>query len=215
MERTRPEYQPLGVVAMNPDERRSEAAAAQQRFVEADAETFAFSLVREQAQRVLGILPHNGCRPVLRYALAQCQPRASLGGTTRRKEQMELVHERCCGLDVHKRTVLGCIRTQGPRGGAHKEVKTFSTMTFDLLILRDWLAASKATHVATESAGVHWKPIFNLLEDQFNVLLVHAAHIKTVPGRKTNVKDCEWMADLRRPWAHRAKLHPTRTDQGP
>jgi transposase len=69
-------------------------------------------------------------------------------------------------------------------------------MTFDLLILRDWLAASKVTHVAMESTGVYWKPVYNLLEDQFNVLLVNAHHIKAVPGRKTDVKDCEWIADL-------------------
>lgn len=76
------------------------------------------------------------------------------------------------------------------------DIKTFSTMTFDLLILRDWLVANRVTHVAMESTGVYWKPVYNLLEDQFNVLLVNAHHIKAVPGRKTDVKDCEWIADL-------------------
>src|SRR5271157_2706909 len=106
-------------------------------------------------------------------------------------ELMEIIHERCCGLDVHKRTVVACIRTQESEGGTHKDIKTFSTMTFDLLILRDWLTANRVTHVAMESTGVYWKPVYNMLEDQFNVLLVNAHHIKAAPGRKTDVKDCE------------------------
>jgi len=109
---------------------------------------------------------------------------------------MELIHERCCGVDVHKRTVVACIRIREAEGGTHKEIKTFSTMTFDLLILRDWLTANKVTHVAMESTGVYWKPVYNMIEDQFNVLLVNAHHIKALPGRKTDVKDCEWIADL-------------------
>ena len=109
---------------------------------------------------------------------------------------MEVIHERCCGLDVHKRTVVACIRIQKAEGGAHMDIKTFSTMSFDLLILRDWLAASKVTHVAMESTGVYWKPVYNLLEDQFQILLVNAHHVKALPGRKTDVKDCEWIADL-------------------
>ncbi len=76
------------------------------------------------------------------------------------------------------------------------DIKTFSTMSFDLLILRDWLTANRVTHVAMESTGVYWKPAFNLLEDQFHVLLVNAHHVKALPGRKTDVKDCEWIADL-------------------
>jgi len=109
---------------------------------------------------------------------------------------MEVIHERCCGLDVHKRTVVACIRIQKAEGGAHMDIKTFSTMSFDLLILRDWLTASRVTHVAMESTGVYWKPVFNLLEDQFHILLVNAHHVKALPGRKTDVKDCEWIADL-------------------
>ena len=109
---------------------------------------------------------------------------------------MEIVHERCCGLDVHKRTVVACIRIQKAEGGAQTDIKTFSTMSFDLLILRDWLTANRITHVAMESTGVYWKPVYNLLEDQFNVLLVNAHHIKALPGRKTDVKDCEWIANL-------------------
>jgi len=109
---------------------------------------------------------------------------------------MEIVHERCCGLDIHKRTVVACIRIQKAEGGAQTDIKTFSTMSFDLLILRDWLTANRITHVAMESTGVYWKPVYNLLEDQFNVLLVNAHHIKALPGRKTDVKDCEWIANL-------------------
>jgi transposase len=81
-------------------------------------------------------------------------------------------------------------------GKLFKEIRTFGTMTFELLMLHDWLLAHKATHVAMESTGVYWKPIFNLLEGNFEVLLVNAAHIKAVPGRKTDVKDCEWIANL-------------------
>lgn len=109
---------------------------------------------------------------------------------------MEVIHERCCGLDVHKRTVVACIRIQKAEGGAQMDIKTFSTMSFDLLILRDWLTANRVTHVAMESTGVYWKPVYNLLEDQFSILLVNAHHVKTLPGRKTDVKDCEWIADL-------------------
>jgi transposase len=109
---------------------------------------------------------------------------------------MEIVHERCCGLDVHKRIVVASIRIHNAEGGAQMDTKTFSTMSFDLLILRDWLAAHSVTHVAMESTGVYWKPIYNLLEDQFNVVLVNAHHIKALPGRKTDVKSSEWIADL-------------------
>ena len=109
---------------------------------------------------------------------------------------MEVLYTRCSGLDVHKDTVVACVRLQDERGRAQKEVRTFSTMTQDLLALRDWLAAYGVTHVAMESTGVYWKPVYNLLEHDFGILLVNAAHIKAVPGRKTDVRDCEWIADL-------------------
>lgn len=108
---------------------------------------------------------------------------------------MEVVYKRCCGLDVHKKTVTACVLIR-EGGQVQKEIRTFGTMTADLLVLHDWLKAHGVTHVAMESTGVYWKPIFNLLEGSFEVLLVNAAHIKTVPGRKTDVKDCEWIADL-------------------
>ena len=111
---------------------------------------------------------------------------------------MDVVYERCCGLDIHKRTVVACLVVPGPDGRPRKEVRTFGTMTEDLLALGDWLAAAGCTHVAMESTGVLWKPIYNLLEGAFELLLANARHIKQVPGRKTDVRDCEWLADLLR-----------------
>lgn len=108
---------------------------------------------------------------------------------------MEIVYPRCCGLDVHKETVVACVSIR-EGGKVQKEVQTFRTMTSDLLALHDWLMAHKVTHVAMESTGIYWKPVFNLLEGSFKVLLVNAAHVKAVPGRKTDVRDCEWIADL-------------------
>ena len=108
---------------------------------------------------------------------------------------MELIYKRCCGLDVHKKTVVACVQIREGET-LHKEIQTFPTMTSDLLVLRDWLEAHGVTHVAMESTGVYWKPIYNLLESAFEVLLVNAAHVKAVPGRKTDVKDCEWLSDL-------------------
>jgi len=108
---------------------------------------------------------------------------------------MEVVYKRCAGLDVHKETVVACVMIR-EGGEVQKEIRTFRTMTADLLLLHDWLQAQGVSHVAMESTGIYWKPIFNLLEGIFEVLLVNAAHIKTVPGRKTDVKDCEWIADL-------------------
>jgi len=107
---------------------------------------------------------------------------------------MEVIYKRCCGLDVHKEIVVACLMIR-EGGKVLKEIRTFLTMTVDLVVLHDWLKAHQVTHVAMESTGIYWKPVFNLLED-FTVLLVNAAHIKTVPGRKTDVKDCEWIADL-------------------
>jgi len=109
---------------------------------------------------------------------------------------MEVVFERCCGLDVHKVIVVACLWMRDHSGKIHKEIQKFGTMTADLLVLYDWLKANKVTHVAMESTGVFWQPVYNLLEEEFQVLLVNAEHIKRVPGRKTDVTDCEWIADL-------------------
>ncbi len=108
---------------------------------------------------------------------------------------MEVIYKRCCGLDVHKEIVVACLLIR-EGGKVLKEIRTFLTMTMDLVVLHDWLKAHQVTHVAMESTGIYWRPVFNLLEEDFTVLLVNAAHIKTVPGRKTDVKDCEWIADL-------------------
>ena len=109
---------------------------------------------------------------------------------------METIYACCAGLDVHKTTVVACVRRVDPAGRVREQVRTFGTMTADLLALSDWLAEAGVTHVAMESTGVYWKPIFNLLEGRFEVMLVNAQHIKQVPGRKTDVKDCQWIAQL-------------------
>jgi transposase len=121
---------------------------------------------------------------------------------------MEVVYERCCGLDVHKETVVACVVVPGAGKQPHKEIRTFNTMTTDLLQLADWLTAQGVTHVALESTGVYWKAPWNILESSFTLLLVNAQHIKQVPGRKTDVRDCEWIADLLRHGLLRASFVP-------
>ena len=125
---------------------------------------------------------------------------------------MEMVYARCCGLDVHKRSVVACLLTPGGDGQPTKDLRTFGTMTADLLALADWLAAAGCTHVAMEATGVFWKPIYNLLEDRFAVLVVNAAHIKAVPGRKTDVKDgcarCRVDRGLVAAWLAARQLYP-------
>lgn len=122
---------------------------------------------------------------------------------------MEVVHERCCGVDVHKQFITACLIVPGATGKAAKEIQTFRTMTADLERFRDWLLAAGCTHVAMESTGVYWKPIYNLLEETaLTVLVVNAQHIKQVPGRKTDVRDCEWIADLLRHGLLRASFIP-------
>jgi transposase len=111
---------------------------------------------------------------------------------------MELLYPRCCGLDVHKKLVVACLLITEPNGKLRKHLRTFTTMTADLLNLADWLTSNGCTHVAMESTGVYWKPIYNLLEGLFELLVVNAQHIKAVPGRKTDVRDAEWIADLLR-----------------
>lgn len=109
---------------------------------------------------------------------------------------MEIIYTTCCGLDVHKRSVAACVRRLEAGGRLHQETRTFGTMTQDILEMADWLAAEGVTHAAMESTGVFWKPIYNLLEDRFSLLLVNARHVKHVPGRKTDVQDCQWLAQL-------------------
>jgi transposase len=111
---------------------------------------------------------------------------------------MQVVHERCAGLDVHKQTVVACVLITQPDGTVEREVRTFATMTGDLLALSDWLDSLRVRVVALASTGVYWKPVFNLLEDGRTIILVNPQHLKAVPGRKTDVKDSEWLADLLR-----------------
>jgi len=112
---------------------------------------------------------------------------------------MQVVYERCCGVDVHKKTVVACVLLTHPDGTVQRQVRTFATMTADLCALADWLTGWGVTHVAMESTGVYWQPVFNVLEDEARtILLVNAQRIKTVPGRKTDVRDAEWLADLLR-----------------
>jgi transposase len=123
---------------------------------------------------------------------------------------MDVLYERCCGLDIHKRSVVACLITPGPGGAPMKEVCSFGTMMDDLLRLADWLAANGVTHVAMESTGVYWKPVWNVLEEQFDLLLANARHVKAVPGRKTDIKDAEWLADPLRDRLLRSSFVPER-----
>ena len=107
---------------------------------------------------------------------------------------MDVIIDKGCGLDVHKETVVACVKGSGIK----KEIRTFSAMTGDLLRLKGWLIDLGITHVAMESTGPYWKPVFNILEDSFEVILANARHIKNVPGRKTDVKDSEWICKLLR-----------------
>jgi transposase len=119
---------------------------------------------------------------------------------------MRVLYERCCGLDVHKRTVVACLLT--PEG---KQVRTFGTTTRELLELGEWLRAHGCTHVAMEASGVFWKPVHNLLEGTgLELLVVNARHVKAVPGRKTDVKDAEWLAELLRHGLLRPSFIPDR-----
>lgn len=108
---------------------------------------------------------------------------------------MEVLHPRCAGLDVHKDSAVACIRIQqGPQ--AIHEVATFGTTTEALLKLSDWLGARQVTHEAMEATGVYWKPVWHVLDGTFELVLANAMHIKNVPGRKTDVNDATWIADL-------------------
>jgi transposase len=101
---------------------------------------------------------------------------------------MRMIYDRCCGIDLHKKMIVACLLIVTAQG-VEKEIRTFRTMLPDLYRLREWLKARQCTAVAMESTGVFWKPIWNVLEGEMELLLVNAAHIKAVPGRKTDIKD--------------------------
>jgi transposase len=109
---------------------------------------------------------------------------------------METMIERCAGIDVHQRTMVVTVRVPAPTGGRRIETQTFGTMTAELLVLREWLQAYGVTHVAMESTGVYWRPLYFLLEEVFTVLLINMQHLTHVPGRKSDVRDSEWLAQL-------------------
>jgi len=110
---------------------------------------------------------------------------------------METIHQRVAGLDIHKKNIVVCLRKTSSDGSVEEEIRTFATMTDDLLALGDWLSGQQATHVAMESTGVLWKPIWNILEGyDFQLQLVNARELKQVPGRKSDVRDCQWIAHL-------------------
>ena len=117
---------------------------------------------------------------------------------------MKVVHEICCGIDVHAKMLVACLLL----GNGEKEIRTFSTMTDDLLRLRDWLLGAQCTHVAIESTSVYWKPVFNVLEDALTVILINPEHAHGLRGHKTDVKDAEWLADLLRHGLLRASFIP-------
>ncbi len=122
---------------------------------------------------------------------------------------MRVIYQRCCGIDVHKKMIVACLLICTAQG-VQKEIQTFSTMLPDLYRLRDWLKAKQCQAVAMESTGVFWKPIWNVLEGELELLLVNAQHIKAVPGRKTDIKDAEWIADLLQHGLLRASFVPPR-----
>lgn len=117
---------------------------------------------------------------------------------------MKVVHEICCGIDVHAKMLVACLL----RADGQKEIRSFSTMTDQLLLLRDWLVAAQCTQVALESTGVYWKPVFNILEDVLTVILINPEHARALRGHKTDVKDAEWLADLLRHGLLRASFIP-------
>jgi len=120
---------------------------------------------------------------------------------------MEVIYERCCGIDVHKKMVMACVYT----GVRKKEIRKFGTMTDDILELVDWLKGLDCRIAAMESTGVYWKPLYNILESEgIEVIVVNAQHIKAVPGRKTDIKDAEWIADLVRHGLVKASYIPDR-----
>ena len=107
-----------------------------------------------------------------------------------------MVHARCAGLDVHKKSVYGCVICCEANGEKRQEKRSFGTVTADLLSLADWLREHQVTHVVMEATGVYWRPVWAILEGQFELMLVNPHHVKAIPGRKTDAKDCEWIAEL-------------------
>ena len=126
---------------------------------------------------------------------------------------MQVIYTRCAGLDVHKKSVVACRLIGEPGTLPRKETRTFGTTTRDLLALSDWLAEAGVTHVVMESTGVYWKPVYNLLEGSFTLLLANAQHVKGLPGRKSDLRDAEWLADLLRHGLLKGSFVPDRAQR--
>lgn len=122
---------------------------------------------------------------------------------------MDVIFDKCCGIDVHKNSLTACIMI-GAGNRVRKEIRTYSTMTEDIEHLREWLKSEGITHVAMESTGVYWKPVYNILEEDFSVMIANAKQIKHVPGRKTDIKDSEWICKLLRNGLIRGSFIPPR-----
>src|SRR4051794_27210691 len=154
--------------------------------------------VSPSVSRTLGIVVtgtrnccfEHACQTLLPVGPCRATPGLCWGGAG-----MDVVYERCAGIDISKTDVKVCIRTPGP-GRRRRQVRTFTTMTNDLLAMRDWLLAERVTVVGMEATGAYWKPVYYLLEHDLDCWLLNARHMKAVPGRKTDVKDCEWIAQL-------------------
>lgn len=126
---------------------------------------------------------------------------------------MQVLYRTCCGLDVHKQTIVACLISLPNNGQAKKEVRSFEAVTDGLLALAEWLRQAGCKHVAMEGTGVYWKPVYNILEGDFEVTVLNAAHLKKLPGRKTDVQDAEWIADLFQHGMVRASFIPDRAQR--
>ena len=124
---------------------------------------------------------------------------------------MQVMYNRCAGIDVHKKTVVVCVLVTQADGTVQKQIRTFATMTADLLALEEWLRSLQVEHLALESTGVYWYPIWNILEEGRHILLANPQHLKAVPGRKTDVKDAQWLADLHRHGLLKASFIPPKS----
>ena len=129
-----------------------------------------------------------------------------VAASSKGESQMEAIIERCCGLDVHKDVVVACVLIGPADGKARKEIRTYGTTTAQLEQLRDWLHQVGCTHVGMESTGVYWVPVYAVLEDHFELIVGNAGHMKNVPGRKTDVKDAQWIAELIPLWSRPQEL---------
>jgi transposase len=126
---------------------------------------------------------------------------------------MEVIYPRTAGLDIHLKLIVACRITPGEGSRVQREVRSFGTTTAAIGQMADWLAERGVTHVAMEATGVYWKPIYNLLENRFELILANAQHVKAVPGRKTDVQDSEWIADLLRHGLIRGSFVPDRAQR--